>query len=321
MRFLSVCFKDVFSKRRRLVKLKDIHKVLVVGGGTMGQQIAFQCAAHGYDVTIYDKSPESMRSARKRIGAYADYLVAEEHVKSDQAEKAIGRIVSTTDARLAAKDADLLSESVPEDPVLKGEIFAQFNRLCPERTVFTTNSSLLVPSQIAEYTGRPERFLALHFHQPVWVGNLADVMPHSSTLPEMVTLVRDFAKKINQIPLVLYKENFGYVFNAMYSGLNSAAIALAANGVAAVEDIDRAWMAVMKMTMGPLGMLDMVGLDTIWHITNYWGETSGDPQTVKNAAFLKREYLDNGWLGVKSGRGFYTYPRPAYQDPDFICGK
>jgi 3-hydroxybutyryl-CoA dehydrogenase len=303
------------------MKLKNIHKVLIVGGGTMGQQIAFQCAAHGYNVTIYDKSKESLRSARKRIAAYADYLVAERHVKRDQADKAIGRIEVTTDASQAAAEADLVSESVPEDPMLKSEVFTLFNRLCPPRTIFTTNTSLLIPSQIADATGRPERFLALHFHQPVWVGNLADVMPHAGTSMEAVSLVRDFARSINQIPLVLNKENYGYVFNAMYSSLNSSAIALAANGVAAVEDIDRAWMAVMKMSVGPLGMLDVVGLDTVWHVSNYWAETLGDPQTVKNTEYLKREYLDHGWLGVKSGRGFYTYPHPAYQNPTFIQGE
>ncbi|MDK2847985.1 MAG: 3-hydroxybutyryl-CoA dehydrogenase [Desulfuromonadales bacterium] len=303
------------------MKLKDIRKVLVVGGGTIGQQIAFQCAAHGYAVTLFDISPDSLRAAKRRIRAYGDYLVAERHIKQETAEKAIEHIVPTSDPGQAAAEADLLSESVPEDPTLKGEVFAQFHRLCPSRTVFTTNTSLLVPSQFAKSTGRPERFLALHFHQPVWVGNLADVMPHSGTSPEVVSLVRDFAKSINQIPLVLQKENYGYVFNAMYSGLNSAAIALAANGVAAVEDIDRAWMAVMKMSVGPLGMLDVVGLDTVWHVTDYWAKHIKDPQTVKNAAFLKREYLDKGWLGVKSGRGFYSYPHPAYQNPTFIHGE
>jgi len=301
------------------MKLMDIKKVLVVGGGTMGQQIAFQCAAHGYAVIIFDLTDKILKRARLRINSYADYLMAEGRLDEKTAGRALGNITATVDAERAA-GVDLLMESVPEDPALKGDVFARFNKLCPERTIFTTNSSLLVPSQMAGATGRPDRFLALHFHQPVWVGNLADVMPHDGTAAEVLALVRDFARSINQIPLVLKKENYGYVFNAMYSGLNSAAITLAANGIADVEDIDRAWMVVMKMSVGPLGMLDMVGLDTVWHVTEYWANTIGDPQTIKNARYLKREYLDKGWLGVKSGRGFYTYPHPVYQDPEFLHG-
>ncbi|MDD4457091.1 MAG: 3-hydroxyacyl-CoA dehydrogenase [Syntrophotalea acetylenica] len=301
------------------MKLKDIKKVFVVGAGTMGQQIAFQCAAHGYAVILFDLSDSILRKARLRIKSYADYLIAENRLDGKMAGRALDNIAVTTEEQRAS-EIDLLIESVPEDLQLKREIFSRFNRICPERTVFATNTSLLIPSQMADATGRADRFLALHFHQPVWVGNLADVMPHAGTAEGVVDLVRNFARSINQISLVLQKENYGYVFNAMYSALNNAAITLAANGVAAVEDIDRAWMVVMKMPVGPLGMLDVVGLDTVWHVTDYWANTLGDAQTLRNAEYLKREYLEHGWLGVKSGRGFYGYPRPAYQEPDFVLG-
>jgi len=300
------------------MELKEIKKILVVGGGTMGQQIGFQCAAHGYDVSMYDIDEAVLENARRRLDDYAEFLVSGGHLDRQAAMNGMERIKTTTDAAEAARDADLLSEAVPEDPVLKGSVFAQFNQLCPERTIFTTNTSLLVPSLIAEATGRPERFLAFHFHQPAWIGNVADIMPHPGTSREVVTLVRDFAKSINQIPMVLNKENHGYVFNAMYSALTGAAITLAANDVASVENIDRAWMGVMKTPFGPLGTLDVVGLDTVWHITEYFANALKDPQIRKNADFLKREYLDRGWLGQKSGRGFYTYPDPAFQSPGFM---
>ncbi len=303
------------------MKLEEMRKVLVVGGGTMGQQIAFQCAAHGYGVTIYDIDGAVLEQARQRLDAYAEYLVDEGHLDRQRADEALAGITATTDAAAAASDADLLSEAVPEDPVLKGQVFAKFNRLCPERTIFTTNTSLLVPSLIADATGRPERFIAFHFHQPAWVGNVADVMPHPGTAPEVVTLVRDFARSINQIPMVLNKENYGYVFNAMYSALTGAAITLAANGVASVEDIDRAWMGVMKAPVGPLGTLDVVGLDTAWHISEYWANTLKDPQTIRNTEFLKQEYVDKGRLGVKTGQGFFNYPNPKYMEPDFVQDK
>jgi len=303
------------------MELKDIRKVLIVGSGTMGRQIAFQCAAHGYGVTLYDIDEAALEKAAERLAAYAEHLISGGHLERRAAEQAIAGIGTTTDAAEAAKDADLISESVPEDPVLKGKVFARINQLCPARTIFTTNTSLLVPSQFAAATGRPDRFLAFHFHQPAWVGNVADIMPHPGTAADVVTLVRDFAVSINQIPMVLQKENFGYVFNAMYSALNSAAITLAANGVASVHDVDRAWMGIMKMPIGPLGMLDVVGLDTVLHIMESANMTRNDPQVRRNAEFITKEYVEKGWLGVKSGRGFFTYPNPEYRAPDFLKGK
>ena len=302
------------------MELNDIKKVLVVGAGTMGQQIAFQCAAHDYSVTLYAISNNTVKWARQRLSAYGDDLVADGHLDRKLVEKALCNIATTTSPAEAAEDADLLSECVPEDPVIKREVFKQFNELCPSRTIFTTNASMLIPSLLAHATGRPDRFVAFHFQQPAWVGNVADIMPHPGTSAEVVALVRDFARSINQIPMVLKKESYGYIFNSMYSGLNSAAISLAANGVAEIEEIDRSWMGIMKMPIGPLGMLDMVGLDTVWSATKYWGDTLNDTQTLKNAYYLKNEYVDNGWLGVKSGRGFYTYPNPAYQEPKFVEG-
>ncbi|MEZ4484313.1 MAG: 3-hydroxyacyl-CoA dehydrogenase [Syntrophotaleaceae bacterium] len=294
------------------MQLQDIKKVLVVGGGTMGQQIAFQCAAHNYSVTLYDNSPDALVEIPRRLKEYTDYLVAEGHLDRTQVEAALLRIVPSADAAEAAQDADLLSESVPEDPVLKGKVFKQFNKLCPSRTIFTTNTSMLVPSMMARSTGRPDRFVAFHFHQPAWVGNVADIMPHPGTSAEVVALVSDFARSIGQIPMVLNKESYGYIFNAMYSGLNSAAITLAANGVASVEDIDRSWMGTAKMPIGPLGMLDVVGLDTVWSVTKYWADVLSDPQTMKIPPILKINMLIT-MVGVKSGRGFYTYPEPGYQ--------
>ena len=126
-----------------------------------------------------------------------------------------------------------------------------------------------------------------------------------------------FARRIGQIPIRLRKENFGYVFNALYTAINRAALTLVTNGVASVQDVDRAWIGIMKMPIGPFGMLDGVGLDTVWHITDYWARQLGDPQIRANADFV-RTYLDRGRLGVKSGAGFYDYPDPAYAAPGFL---
>lgn len=297
--------------------IDDVRRVAVVGAGTMGQQIAFQCAGHGYDVTLYDVDAGALEAAGARVDEYAAGLEAGGVITSELRATARARITLTSDLKAAAQDADLLSEAVPEDPELKGRVLAGFNVACPERTIFMTNTSTLLPSQFAQASGRGDRLLALHFHLPVWVNNLADVMPHAGTSPEVTQLVVAFARRIGQVPIELHREHNGYVFNSMYSALNSAAITLAEQRVASIEDIDRAWMHITKTPVGPLGALDAVGLDTAWTITDYWARRLGDEQLRANAKFLKA-YVDRGDLGVKAGRGFYSYPNPAYAQPGFI---
>lgn len=302
------------------MKIEDIKHILIIGSGTMGQEIGLQSAMYGYQVTLYDIATEMLEKASARVQSVLAGFVAAGHLTREQADGTLARIRYTADPQDAARDADLLSEAVPEDPALKVKIFAQFNQLCPPHTIFTTNTSSLIPSMIAEGTGRPAQFAALHFHHEVWVSNVVDVMPHAGTREDVVSLLVAFAKRIGQIPILSKKENYGYVFNAMYNALNREAITLAANGIASVEDIDRAWMGVMKMPVGPFAMLDGVGVDTAWHITHYWANALNDPQLKINAAFLK-SYVDQGFVGIKSGRGFYTYPDPAYALPGFLMGE
>ena len=299
------------------MQIEDVHRVAIVGAGTMGQQVGFQCAGHGYDVVLYDVDASALEAAERRIDSYAQGLETSGAITSDLRASARARIELTTDIPTAASDADLLSEAVPEDPDLKGRVLAEFNAACPARTIFMTNTSTLVPSQFAKASGRGDRLLALHFHLPVWINNLVDVMPHPGTASQVTRLVVAFARRIGQVPIELRREHNGYVFNSMYSALNTAAITLAQQGVASIEDIDRSWMHVTKAPVGPLGALDAVGLDTVWTITDYWAGQLDDPQLHANAAFLK-EYVDRGDVGVKSGRGFYTYPDPAYARPGFI---
>lgn len=295
----------------------DIRRVLVVGAGTMGQQIAWQCATHGYEVSLYDVAPEALARAEDTLQTFADRFVAEERLQRDDVDAALARITTTDDAETTAADADLLSESVPEKPDLKLDVFMRFDELCPAHTIFTTNTSSFVPSMFADATGRPAQFAALHFHPDVWESNVVDIMPHSGTSETTVATLRTFAVRIGQIPIVLEKENFGYVFNAMLTALNREALSLVANGVASVEDVDRSWMGITQMRVGPFGILDKVGLDTALDITEYWANILDDPQLHTNADLL-RDYVEAGRLGVKSGEGFYTYPEPAYAQPDFL---
>jgi 3-hydroxybutyryl-CoA dehydrogenase len=303
------------------MNVDDIRRILVVGAGTMGQQIALQCASHGYQAIVYDISPAALENASERIKVYATQLVDARRLTAEASQAALDRLAFSTDPQVGA-GADLLSESVPEDPELKAKVFAQFNTICPPHTIFTTDTSTLVPSTFAAATGRPAQFAAFHFYQYVWESNLVDVMPHPGTSPETVQLLAAFARRIGQVPLVFKKESPEYVVNAILGAINSTAINLVfRDEVASVEDVDRAVMIALKMPVGPFGGLDVVGLDTIWHITQTRARATGDPEAQRFADRFKRDYVEKGWLGVKSGRGFYTYPDPAYARPGFLSGE
>jgi len=301
------------------MNIENIKTVLIIGSGNMGQQIGFQCAASGFDVVMYDISADMLDKAVNRMGKLAKNYMAAGRLTPENAEASLKRIRTATDVEAAGKNADFVSESVPENPELKGKVFARFNKVCPPHTIFTTNTSTLIPSMFADATGRPDKFAAFHFHD-TRVTNIVDIMPHPNTSRQTVEIIKAFAQRIGQIPIMLQKENFGYVFNAMLNELIKSAQTLAANQVASVEDIDRAWMGVMHTPMGPFGIMDSIGLDTIWKITDYWAKILKDPQLTANAEFTKL-YVDRGDLGVKTGRGFYTYPDPAFVRPGFIENK
>ncbi len=299
--------------------IEDVKRVLILGAGTMGQQIGLQCAIHGYDVVYYDISQEILDKALGRIARLGSWYASIGRLTEEGLQKALARMSATPDPAEAANDVDFVSESIPEDPELKGKVFAQFNKLCPDRTIFTTNTSMLVPSMFAEATGRPKKLVALHFHD-LRSNNLVDVMPHPGTDPEATQLVHDFAVSIGQIVIMLHRENSGYVFNTMLSSLFSSALSLASRKIATVEDIDRAWMGVMHTPIGPFGIMDQVGLSTVWIITDYWAKKTRDAQSQANANFLK-QYVDKGHLGFKTNQGFYVYPNPAYSARNFLSSQ
>jgi 3-hydroxybutyryl-CoA dehydrogenase len=298
------------------MKVEDIKKVVIAGVGTMGQQIGAQCAIHGLEVVLYDIDHDILAKAFERIKKLLKSFTTSNRITQKEADAAIRRIRGTTNIGEAAANADLISESVPEDPELKGKVFSQFNALCPDHTIFATNTSTLLPSMFAQDTGRPEKLVAIHFHD-VRATDIVDVMAHAGTSEETLNVAIEFAIKIGQVPLVLRKESPGYVFNSMLAALFDAAQTLAANRVTSIEEIDRAWMGVLHTPIGPFGLMDSIGIDTVWKAKEYWANKLNDEQNKKNADFLK-EYISKGHLGQKSGQGFYSYPEPAYRNPGFV---
>ena len=294
------------------LKIEDIDKVLILGAGTLGLRVGLQCAISGFETTIYDISEKALDTAIKTQASILKMLIRNERLTEAQAEEAKGRLTFTTDPEAAADDADFLSESVTENLELKRKVWAQFGALCPDKTIFTTNTSYLLGSQIADASGRPERFCNFHFHD-VFYSNVVDVMPHAGTEAWINDLLMELGEKLWQTPVFVQKENTGYIFNYMLMALLGAAGSLRTLDIGSIEDIDRSWMGNFKMEMGPFGILDTVGLDTAWHITS----NHPDKKSQAFAALLK-SYIDEGKLGVKTGEGFYTYPNPRFKEEGFV---
>lgn len=299
------------------MKAEDIRRILIIGAGTMGQQIATQFALYDCDIVVYDIKEEFLEKARTGIRKMARGVASYQGIAPEKVESILERITFTTVPEDAARDIDLISESVPEDPELKGKIFSRFNKLCPPDAIFTTNTSTLLPSIFAEATGRPDRFLALHFHD-VRTSTIVDIMPHPATSPETVEIVQAFAERTGLNVILMKKENYGYVFNFLLMAFFQQAQTLVSKGIATPDDVDRAWMGVTMSPMGPFAMMDSVGLDTVWKITDLWAKWTNNRGSQKNADFLK-QYVDRGELGQKTRKGFYNYPNPAFAQPGFVA--
>ena len=201
---------------------------------------------------------------------------------------------------------------------IKRNFYTELAKVAPEKTIFTTNSSTTLPSEYADVTGRPERFLALHFANGIWDANVGEVMGHPGTDPAVFDRIVEFAKEIGMVPIPIHKEQNGYVLNSLLVPFLSAAGNLLVNGVSDVESIDKTWMISTQSPIGPFGIMDMVGMQTMYNIDKLWGEKLNDQTILDRAEFIKEHYIDKGHMGVATGKGFYTYPNPAYQNPDFL---
>ncbi|WP_194833338.1 3-hydroxyacyl-CoA dehydrogenase [Nocardia sp. XZ_19_369] len=281
----------------------SIRKVTVLGTGVLGSQIAFQTAFSGFEVTAYDINDDALKAANERFAKLVSIYRDEVDGAGDgKAEKAADSIVLTTDLAEAVKDADLIIEAVPEVVKIKQETYQKLSELAPHRTIFATNSSTLLPSDLKDSTGRPDRFLALHFANDVWRYNTAEVMGTKDTDPEVFRAVAEFAEAIGMVPIELHKEKAGYVVNSLLVPLLNSAMTLSAGGYAEPEAVDKTWRIATGAPFGPFQMIDVIGLNTPYNIL-----VNSDDDGKKLAAWLKENYIDKGKLGKSSGEGFYKY--------------
>ncbi len=295
----------------------NIKNVTVAGSGVLGAQIALQAAYHGFQVIVYDINDEVLDKAKTTFERIADAYRKDLQASEEAITAAFSRLDTTVDLAAAIKDADLLIEAIPENPAIKTAFYQQLGAIAPAKTIFATNTSTLLPSMFAAATGRPEKFLALHFANEIWKHNTAEIMGHAGTDKAVFDTVVTFAKDIGMIALPLHKEQPAYILNSLLVPFLSAASALWANGVADTETIDKTWMAATGAPVGPFATLDIVGITTAYNINKMAADAAPDPLKLKIVALLKA-MIDEGKLGVASGEGFYKYPDPAYKAADFL---
>ncbi|PPF21276.1 3-hydroxyacyl-CoA dehydrogenase [Rathayibacter sp. AY1A7] len=283
--------------------MPTIRTITVLGSGVLGSQIAFQSAFHGFAVTVYDLSDDVLESARERLRGLAGVYESVPGGVAGGPQEALDSLRLTSDLAEAVADADLVIEAVPEDLGLKQELYGRLGALAPERTVFATNSSTLLPSDLKASTGRPDRFLALHYANHVWAQNTAEIMGTADTDPAVVDAVVEFAVSSGLEPIRLQKEKAGYVLNSLLVPLLNAASGLLMGGYADYETIDKTWRIGTGAPLGPFQIFDVVGLRTAYNIA----AAAPDEASQAFAAHLKTEYLDRGRLGTATGEGFYRY--------------
>ena len=316
----------------------NYQKVVVIGGGIVGSQIAFQSAYCGFDVTILVRIEDSKRSARAKLDKLRDtYIETINKMKKgedwargiadpdnfnakkciERANKAYENIKLEHDQKKALKDADLVIESITENIDIKNALYNQIAPLLEEKTVVVTNSSTLLPSKLAPNTGRVTKFLALHFANSIWKNNTAEIMGHSVTDPKYFDEVMEFAKAINMIALPVREEKAGYLLNSMLVPFLLSAMDLLANGISDPESIDKAWTMGTGAPKGPFQIIDVVGLVTAKNIVLQYQKVPNIfdpllkkmmlPYNYKKMLEMLNKYIDEGKLGKSTGEGFYKY--------------
>ena len=317
-------------------------KAVVLGGGVLGTQIGLICAFHGYDTTFWLRSEGSVGRTQPKIDRYSALMLEDLAAAKPLIGNPMGRFMypkglikdwdSMTPEKLdalyetgrknmtekvhieldraaAVKDAYIVIESMSEDPQAKIDVYTQFKDLLDPDTILVTNSSTLLPSMFAEYTGRPEKYLSLHFANTIWKNNTAEVMGHAGTGKEYYDEVVKFAADIGMVPLLLHKEQPGYILNSMLVPFLSAAQGLWANGVADPETIDKTWQLATGAPAGPFQILDIVGLETAYNINQMKPAAQQEGSLENRVGKLLKEKIDKGETGVNAGKGFYDYTK------------
>jgi 3-hydroxybutyryl-CoA dehydrogenase len=289
----------------RSLTIDMVKRICVVGSGTMGSQIAQQCALSGYEVSLTDAIEPALQKAKESNRALLQNRVSKGRMSQEQADAALNRVSYTTDLEQAASNADFVIEAIFEDLDVKHELFKKLDKICPPHAILASNSSTIVISKIAEVIERKDKACNMHFFHPVLVMQLVEVVKGPDTSDETVQVTMELSRRIGKEPVLMQKEVFGFIVNYILAHMMDAAMYLYKEGYASFEDIDKAMKLGCNHPMGPFELADFSGLD-VWNFVMLQRfKESGDPRH-QPPAFLD-EMVKEGKVGRKAGRGFYEY--------------
>ncbi len=281
----------------------SVKTIMVIGAGQMGSGIAQVCAQAGYSVFLNDLKPEFVERGLAGIKKNLNRQVDKGRMTAEQLDVIVGRIKASTDLQDAGK-TDLVIEAAVENMDIKAKIFAQLDEIAPEHAILASNTSSLPITEIAAATKRPEKVIGMHFMNPVPVMKLVEIIRGLATADEVYQTIEDITKTLDKVPVEV-NDFPGFVSNRILMPMINEAIYTLYEGVATKEAIDEVMKLGMNHPMGPLTLADFIGLDTCLYIMETLHEGFGDDKY--RPCPLLRKYVKAGWLGKKSGRGFYTY--------------
>lgn len=320
--------------------MTNFKKIVVAGGGVLGSQIAYQAAYCGFDVTIWLRSEGSIGRCQPKLDNLKKTYIEALNLMADPVKgeanwcpglAEVGKFdldeclkkVENINVKLeldmakAVKDADLVIESMAENADDKIKFYTTLAPLLDEKTVVVTNSSTLLPSAFAKYTGRPDKYLSMHFANSIWKNNVAEIMVQDKTDKKYFEMICEFANEIRMLALPVLKEKSGYLLNSMLVPFLLSGLDLYANGISDPESIDLAWTKGTGAPKGPFKIFDTVGLTTALNIVNQYQNVPGlfkpmlskmmMPYNYKGMKAILEKYIAEGKLGMSSGEGFYKY--------------
>jgi 3-hydroxybutyryl-CoA dehydrogenase len=277
--------------------------VAVIGGGTMGNGIAHVFAQHGHDVVLVDSAQAALDRARQTIAGNLARQVKKEVLAADAAEAALARLHLSTDMNATA-DADLVIEAVFESFDVKRDVFQKLDQVCGPETILASNTSSISLTRIAATTRRADRVIGMHFMNPVPVMKLVEVICGQATSQQTLDFVTETAQQLGKVPVTV-QDYPGFISNRVLMPMINEAVYCLMEGVATREAIDEVMKLGMAHPMGPLALADFIGLDVCLDIMEVLHEGFGDGKY--RPCPLLRRMVDAGYLGRKTGRGFYEY--------------